>query len=239
MWRRQRHAVRRAATLTATFAYAHAEARKELCAFVDLELIGIEDVDVGVEADPEIGQPIATRKGGRAGAHDGDGASQCRDTGECSSPPPGEVPQAPLRPSLCSAESSLDSLFPVWKASNDGLDAAQWTGSLSPRPSLIPRLATRRRAMVADLHGCLENVLEESRQQQRGAEEYLAGLKKVDSRAVQDARTEMVAVAVLKSEEAMLQRLVRGGLLEEKEVDEEFDKVERRMKNMHEMYSLD
>jgi len=93
--------------------------------------------------------------------------------------------------------------------------------------------------MVADLHGCLENVLEESRQQQRGAEEYLAGLKKVDSRAVQDARTEMVAVAVLKSEEAMLQRLVRGGLLEEKEVDEEFDKVERRMKNMHEMYSLD
>ena len=82
--------------------------------------------------------------------------------------------------------------------------------------------------MVSDA-SALRLVLEESRQEQACAEEYLSFLRKNCPEAVKNLRTRILCEDVLKEEREFLERLLTAKMLEEREVGPVLNTIERRL----------
>lgn len=224
----------RDASIAAAFACAHAEARRELQAFTDLEFGGLEAESLDNENDNLNSMSLDV--GGRM-------ASSQSLQQESILLKPDEISTVKnnnstlSRPSVSSedqADYAGDDLKALWQTRDDTNKLLRETRVFHHRmPSMLRRVATSKQSNVTELWTCLDQVLNESREEQNRAEEHIKFVKMLHPKAVRDVRTLQVAMEALHHEQNLLERLKHEGLLEEREVNKALQLIDRRLKTIH------
>ena len=206
----------RDAYLAASFAFAHANARKELQAFIDLEVGGIvqeekensernSDKPQGIDKKPSMKKTENERTNLLSERH---------------------------------SEGLGDALRPFWSSEEDEQQRDNMIINTSKqlgvrRPSMIQRVATKARMEVSETTKCLETVFNESLEEQHAAESFVSMIEKRCPDAIRDVRTIKECMTILRKQQKLLEEMERQGVLEEREFGSSMETIERRMKTLH------
>lgn len=213
-WRNKETRVGRDAAMCAAFACAHAEARRELVAFLEIEF-NVRDIEAGHDASHP--KPSKNTAGGSTDDNNGTAAAAADIVG---------IP------------NRGDSLRPYWQEEHSRCerqalaDAAEELQAPLPSELTLERMSTTANLTRAQMTEQLAGVLEESRNEQALAEAHLAALRDKCPSGVAALRTVQVAVEILKQQREFLERLQGAGLLDEAEVDPALNKIERRLQTL-------
>jgi hypothetical protein len=234
------------------FICSHAQARRELKVYIDIEFAVASPTSTGIDNalnfDLEAGKPPMNIVDG------GGGEAPVRKAEVNHQPRGDDVPvywreDSNLPPIDTSANKQTTSISNSTKITNFPLDPAaaygiedgittsgfldQHAADLARSLSTIQRMTTRDKNIAANIQAALSQVLEESRSEQALAEAHLQKLKELCPKAVQNLRTAHVSMRVLKEESEFLERLHAMGLLEDKEVGPVLKQVERRIQRLN------
>eukprot|EP00889_Picochlorum_renovo_P008860 jgi/Picre1/35890/NNA_003348.t1 len=209
---------KRSSVMAVSFICAHGTARKQLKAFVEVELSDLEQS--GLIRDSSTLDTMSTLPSGH-------------DLEEDEVVPFWDVTQQ-------EEYSELNRNLAKEMPGHEGLSGTTLREqSEYETPSVLKHMATNSLLLLDDIKKILNRVLQESRSEQHEAEIFLKQLREVDATEVLDARSEIVAVSVLSKESHMLDYLYKMGLLDAKEVQYAQTKVNSRMKRLHGQYHVE
>lgn len=214
---RARHG--RDACTAAAFVFAHFNARKDLKAFVDLEILALAH---------ENKQLLISQKSEQF-LYDMDSSTENIDFERLESATGSNVHDSlafgeALQPFWTMEENELDNrkvIFDTEKSIRGGT------------PSLVKRVANLQIMKHDEIRMCLNVVLDESREEERKAEQYVARVEGIREDSIRQFLTVSQTIAILKKQEELLREMEKQGLLEKREYSISMETIECRIKRLH------
>jgi NhaP-type Na+/H+ or K+/H+ antiporter len=234
------------------FVCAHAQARRELKMYIEIEFAVETQTAGGLENalnfDLEEGKPPTININSKTTQTPAAAATATAPSATEQQQPQLGGDDVPMywredtsthQPSSTTANNTTTTtvLDPLDAAASSGLGSGgyldQHASDLIRSLSTLRRMTTRDKNQAANIHQALTQVLEESKNEQARAEMHLLKLRELCPKAVQSLRTAHVSMQVLKKESEFLERLHAMGLLEEREVAPVLKQVERRIQRLN------